>query len=173
MDDFIEEKQISEGAYSHVLKVTRKADNQVYALKKVNIAQMNAKDRENAINEVRILASITHPNIVSYREAFVDAQSQMLCIVMTYADNGDLLQMIQERKTLQVYFKEKQVWRVLIECVHGLKSMHDISVMHRDIKCANIFLFKVIESTSKDLFMAKLGDMNVSKVTGPQGLNYT
>ena len=68
---------------------------------------MNAKDRENAINEVRILASITHPNIVSYREAFIDAASQMLCIVMTYADNGDLLQMIQERKTIQVYFKEK------------------------------------------------------------------
>ena len=74
---------------------------------------------------------------------------------------------------MQVYFKEKQVWRVLIESVHGLKSMHDMSVMHRDIKCANIFLFKVQGISDKDLFMAKLGDMNVSKVTGAHGLNYT
>lgn len=65
------------------------------------------------------------------------------------------------------------MWRVLIESVCGLKSMHDMSVMHRDIKCANIFLFKVHDIEDKDIFMAKLGDMNVSKVTGPQGLNYT
>ena len=33
---------------------------------------MNEKDKENAINEVRILASIRHPNVISYREAFFD-----------------------------------------------------------------------------------------------------
>jgi len=71
---------------------------------------------------------------------------------MQYADNGDLLQKIAERKQMQVYFKEKQVWRVLIETVHGLKAMHDINVMHRDIKCANIFLSKVADSEDKDLF---------------------
>lgn len=62
---------------------------------------------------------------------------------------------------------------MLIETVHGLKAMHEINIMHRDIKCANIFLSKVPESEDKDLFQARLGDMNVSKVTGPQGLNYT
>jgi serine/threonine protein kinase len=44
----------------------------LYALKKVKIHEMNEKDRDNAINEVRILASIQHPNVVSYRDAFVD-----------------------------------------------------------------------------------------------------
>jgi NIMA (never in mitosis gene a)-related kinase len=74
---------------------------------------------------------------------------------------------------MQIYFKEKQVWRALIEAVTGLKSMHDINVMHRDIKCANIFLSKCQDCEDKDLFKCKLGDMNVSKVTGPKGLNYT
>jgi NIMA (never in mitosis gene a)-related kinase len=73
--DFVEQKKLGEGAYSHVFKVVRKVDNQVYAMKKVNIAKMNEKDRENAINEVRILASIAHPNIVTYREAFIDKPS--------------------------------------------------------------------------------------------------
>jgi NIMA (never in mitosis gene a)-related kinase 1/4/5 len=62
---------------------------------------------------------------------------------------------------------------VLIETVHGLKSMHDLKIMHRDIKCANVFLTKVDGAEDKDLFQAKLGDMNVSKVTGNNGLNYT
>ena len=52
--------------------VKRKIDGQMYAIKKVQIASMNEKDRLNAINEVRILASIKHPNVISYREAFID-----------------------------------------------------------------------------------------------------
>ncbi len=43
--------------------------------------------------------------------------------------------------------------------------MHDLNIMHRDLKSANVFL-------NKD-FTAKLGDMNVSKVANKRGLNYT
>ena len=43
--------------------------------------------------------------------------------------------------------------------------MHKIKVMHRDLKSANIFLYNDLT--------AKLGDMNVSKVTNSKGLNYT
>ena len=49
--------------------------------------------------------------------------------------------------------------------VHGLKALHDLNVMHRDLKSANIFL-------NHD-YTVKLGDMNVSKVANKQGLNYT
>jgi NIMA (never in mitosis gene a)-related kinase len=43
--------------------------------------------------------------------------------------------------------------------------MHDLNIMHRDLKSANVFLCKD--------FTAKLGDMNVSKVANKRGLNYT
>jgi NIMA (never in mitosis gene a)-related kinase len=49
--------------------------------------------------------------------------------------------------------------------IYGLKAIHDLNIMHRDIKSANIFL-------SKD-GVAKLGDMNVSKVANREGLNFT
>lgn len=48
------------------------------------------KERENALNEVRILASIDEPNVISYKEAFVDEPSSTLILVMEFADNGDL-----------------------------------------------------------------------------------
>lgn len=35
-----------------------------YALKKVKLVTLKEKEKENALNEVRILASIEHPNIV-------------------------------------------------------------------------------------------------------------
>ena len=38
----------------------------------------------------------------------------------------------------------------------GLKSLHDRKILHRDLKCANVFV------TGDNIF--KLGDLNVSKV---------
>lgn len=52
--------------------------------------KLNAKEKENALNEVRILASINHPNVIAYKEAFFDDKSGSLCIVMEFADGGDL-----------------------------------------------------------------------------------
>ena len=60
--------------------------------------------------------------------------------------------------------KEKHIWKILIQVVKGLKSLHELKILHRDMKSANIFLHK--DGT------AKLGDLNVSKVA-KKGLLYT
>jgi NIMA (never in mitosis gene a)-related kinase len=44
--------RIGEGAYSSVYKVKRLSDNQIYALKKVKLMNLNHKEKENALNEV-------------------------------------------------------------------------------------------------------------------------
>lgn len=51
---------------------------------------LNDKDKQNALNEIRLLASVNHPNIIQYKESFIDSNSQSLCLVMEYADGGDL-----------------------------------------------------------------------------------
>lgn len=63
---------IGEGAYSSVFHVRRIADQQIYALKKVKLGKLSDKEKENALNEVRLLASIDHHCICSYKEAFID-----------------------------------------------------------------------------------------------------
>lgn len=73
-------KKLGDGAYSQVYQVKRTADQNIYALKKVKIGSMSYKDKENAINEVRILASIQHPNVVQYKEAFIDS-SQLWYVI--------------------------------------------------------------------------------------------
>ena len=69
---------LGEGAYSSVYHVRRFEDNQTYALKKVKMVKLSEKEKENALNEVRILASLQHKSIVSYHEAFIDEPSQSL-----------------------------------------------------------------------------------------------
>ena len=78
LKDFHILAKLGEGAYSSVYKVRRLPDNGVYALKKVRMLNLSDKEKENALNEVRILASISSPNLIAYREAFVDDNGESL-----------------------------------------------------------------------------------------------
>ena len=82
---------LGEGSFSEVYQVIRKSDDAVYAMKKVKMQKLSSKEKENALNEVRILASINHPNVIGYKEAFFEEITNSLCIVMENADGGDLL----------------------------------------------------------------------------------
>ena len=135
-------------------RVKRKSDGAVYAMKKVKMGKLSSKEKENALNEVRILASVNHPNVIGYKEAFFE--DMCLCVVMENADGGDLLQMINNHKKSNTNFTEKQVWHFFIQIIRGLKALHDLRICHRDIKCANVFL-------TRD-GLVKIGDMNVSRV---------
>ena len=55
--------------------VRRILDSKTYALKKVKMGKLSEKEKENALNEVRILASVKHKSICAFHEAFVDDAS--------------------------------------------------------------------------------------------------
>ena len=44
-------------------------------MKKIPLKNLKDKEKENALNEIRILASIKHPNIVAYKESFYEYES--------------------------------------------------------------------------------------------------
>ncbi len=83
---------------------------------------------------------------------------------MEYADKGDLFQRITTCKKTNAHFEEVDIWKIFIQMVKGLKALHELKIMHRDLKSANIFLYSD--------GLAKLGDLNVSKVA-KKGLGYT
>ena len=83
---------------------------------------------------------------------------------MELADGGDLLGQINTHKKRGTTFPEAQVWSIFVQIMKGLKTLHDMRILHRDLKCANVFMCR--DGT------IKLGDMNVSKVA-KTGLVYT
>ena len=157
MNDFIIEKILGKGSFSTVYLVRRKEDKKIYALKSVILEKLNKKEQQNSVNEVRILASVNHPNVIGYKEAFWDDVQNTLNIVMEYADDGDLQTKITKMRKEGGMFQEDLIWSYSIQMIEGLKALHDKKIMHRDLKSANIFLVK-------DKYQCKIGDMNVSKV---------
>ena len=71
MDGFQILSKIGEGSYSTVLKVKRIKDGNIYALKRVKFRKLSDKEKENALNEIRILASVKDKHVISYKEAFL------------------------------------------------------------------------------------------------------
>ena len=161
--DFETLKAIGKGSFSQVYLVKRKKDSKIYALKSVYLERLEKKQQESSINEVRILASVQHPNVISYKEAFWFDNTNSLNIVMEYADDGDLYTKIKKMKDQKIIFDEKIIWDYSIQIIQGLKALHDKNIMHRDLKSENIFITKNNR--------CKIGDMNVSKVLKEKLLN--
>ena len=165
LNDFELGKELGKGTFGSVTIVKRKEDQKIYAMKRVKIGRLTQKEKLNSFNEVRILASIEHKNIIGYKEAFFDDKSKTLNIVMEYADGGDLNTKIKETKQKKLYFDEKQIWSTLIQILQGLNYLHKSCIIHRDLKSANIFLTKN--------GVIKIGDLNVSKILNKMVTTYT
>jgi NIMA (never in mitosis gene a)-related kinase len=125
-------------------------DNSLVVMKKISIRNVSRQEQEEAIREAEILKILKHPNIIQFRDFFV-VKREYICIVMDYADAGDLASKIKQTET---YFSETQILDWFAQIVLALKHMHDRKIVHRDIKCSNIFL------TSMNI--VKLGDFGIS-----------
>lgn len=74
----------------------------------IDVSKMDRKQKEEALNEVYVLKFMRHPYIVTYRESFME--KKFLCIVMDYADGGDMYTRIAKQKaTVGTGFEENQV----------------------------------------------------------------
>lgn len=58
--------------------------------------ELTAQDRQLALNEVKVLATLDHPNIVGYHDSF--EKDGVLMIEMEYADGGNLQEFLAKTK---------------------------------------------------------------------------
>lgn len=145
---------LGKGSFGSVFKVIRISDQQEYAMKEVSLRNLKDKEQQEAVNEIRILASLTHKNIIRYCEAFLE--NNTLCIVTEYAKKGDVGKKIKRYQSKGARIKEEVIWSYLIQICHALGMLHGHKILHRDIKPKNIFL------TAAD--QVKLGDLGCSKL---------
>ncbi|EAY19670.1 STE family protein kinase [Trichomonas vaginalis G3] len=152
MDNYTVKKVIGEGAYGRAVLCVEKASGEYCVIKEIAMANLSAQEQKDAKKEVKILSSLHHPNIIGYRTSF--NAKNVLHIVMDYADNGDLFTQIQNARG--VHFKEDQILDWFVQICLALKHIHDRKILHRDIKCQNIFLMKN--------GMIKMGDFGIAKI---------
>lgn len=76
----------------------RITDSAQVVIKQIPVDDMGKDERFAALNEVKVLAMLQHPNIIAYYDNFVDQKTLM--IVMEYASGGTLHDFIQERNSV-------------------------------------------------------------------------
>ena len=152
LNDFEFREKFCIGSFGSVYIVKRKENQKIYPMKCVWLINLREKEKQNSFNEVRALASFSHPNIIGYKEAFFDEKSSTLNIEMEYADDGNLSTKIKNNSKRHVNFDETRIWCILIKILK-LNYLHKSRIIHRDLKSANIFL------TKKEI--VKIGDLNV------------
>ena len=125
-------------------------------VKKISLGGLNEREQADALNEVKVMASLgDHPHVVKYYDSFIDA-SNYLNIVMEYAPRGNLHDFIREYRQRHESLPDPLVWRFFLQCAVGLQYMHSKHILHRDVKTPNVFLDGNCN--------VKLGDLGVAKV---------
>lgn len=152
-------RTVGEGSFGKAILVRPAASSQRDSdlksiVKMIDISRASRKEREEALQESQVLASLKHPNIVKYRHNFL--AEGWLCIVMDYCEGGDLTSRIKKTKQQGKSISEAQVLWWFTQGVMALRYIHDLHILHRDLKSGNFFLSK-----NGNL---KMGDFGIAKV---------
>lgn len=141
MEKYKRIRVLGQGARSKVFLVHDEETGEECVVKQLEAA-LSGQERDAALREAALLRALRHPHIVGYREAFV-TRSGHICLIMEYAEGGDLQQFLQEHRHREgAALPELLVLRWAVQLCSALEYLHGRNVLHRDIKSHNIFLRK-------------------------------
>lgn len=143
---------LGQGAYGQVKLVTHKKTNLIRAAKYINKKSVIQGISENKLfQEVNILMSLDHPNIVRLYHLYEQKKSYIL--VTEYCSGGELFQRIQSNNS----FNEKTAALYMKQILSSINYLHEKGFVHRDLKAENLLFENLSEEAN-----LKLIDFGVS-----------
>eukprot|EP00931_Biecheleriopsis_adriatica_P052696 TRINITY_DN30704_c0_g1_i1.p1 TRINITY_DN30704_c0_g1~~TRINITY_DN30704_c0_g1_i1.p1 ORF type:complete len:589 (+),score=106.26 TRINITY_DN30704_c0_g1_i1:51-1817(+) len=176
-DKFRIEECIGEGSQAKVFSCTRMKSGKAYAVKKVSIGTLEmqrraGKVRVNLNREIHLMRQLTHPRIANLLGAYWEGDD--LCfIVIDLARKGSLHDELVPGKGLRG--PENASRHVAWQILEGLGYMHGKSVIHRDMKPANILITDAEKAEGEDgglpyfILNVKISDFGLSRALNEAG----
>ena len=124
LNDYEIIQEIGNQEESSLFKVKKKKDGLIYLLKKVDFYNVKKKVKQNALNEIKILSSLNHPNIIKLIEYFYDKISNTLNLIMEFPNNCLLSNKINFAIKYKMFFEEDIIWDILTQILIGLNYLH-------------------------------------------------
>jgi calcium-dependent protein kinase len=159
---------LGKGAFGEVRKAKHNKSGLIRAVKIINKGDLNYHELSVIKDEVAILKSLDHPNILRVLEYFED--SERIYIITELCTGGELFDKIIELEQ----FSEKQAKEVMVQVLNAISYCHSKGVVHRDLKPENI-----LYETKKASSSIKVVDFGLStfykrdqELTGATGTPY-
>eukprot|EP00931_Biecheleriopsis_adriatica_P055110 TRINITY_DN32510_c0_g1_i1.p1 TRINITY_DN32510_c0_g1~~TRINITY_DN32510_c0_g1_i1.p1 ORF type:complete len:451 (-),score=105.12 TRINITY_DN32510_c0_g1_i1:40-1362(-) len=147
-------KLLGQGSFGKAFLARDLANGELVVMKQVRVEKMDAKARDTAVREAVALRRVRHPNVVRFRQVFV--RSGWLCLVMDFADGGDLCAAVKERAKAGSPFEESAVLECFSQVADAVAFVHAQKMVHRDIKSRNIFLCRTGKALLGDFGLVRL-----------------
>ena len=155
IDDLTLIKFLGKGSFGEVFLSTKRGSSQYYATKKIDRATADKPSfRKYFDNEINILKSLNHPNIVKLVD--IKKSSQHYYIVMEYINGGGLSDCL--KKYMDRYrraFPEEIVQYLMRQIIDAIHYIHKNKIIHRDLKLDNIMVSFDSERDKESLDMMR------------------
>ncbi|GMI96769.1 hypothetical protein like AT2G23450 [Hibiscus trionum] len=163
---FSEKQRLGTGAFGTVY-AGKLHNNSWVAIKRIK--HRDADCIGQLVNEIKLISSVSHPNLVRLLGCSIENGEQIL--VYEFMPNGTLFQHLQrERGDGLAWPVRLTIAAETAQAIAHLHSARDPPIYHRDIKSSNILLDYNFRSKVADFGLSRLGETEISHIsTAPQG----
>ncbi|XP_042032907.1 LEAF RUST 10 DISEASE-RESISTANCE LOCUS RECEPTOR-LIKE PROTEIN KINASE-like 1.1 isoform X4 [Salvia splendens] len=164
--NFDPSKELGDGGFGTVY-YGKLQDGREVAIKR--LYEHNYRRVEQFLNEIKILTSLRHPNLVSLYGC-TSRRSRELLLVYEYIPNGTVADHLHGKRAASAPLTWPMRMTIARETATALAYLHKSDIIHRDVKTNNILLDVNFSVKVADFGLSRLFPTDVTHIsTAPQG----